>query len=172
MADFENNAECFVLDTQAISKLPVEPFTAAERHAISSSSPTTVTGLHLSMEAYMGIGDRVPRSTPEKVSEAMAESILDDIDPHDIGSSIDDIKYGPNLTPHQLSRLKDIVKRHRAVWEKTDGVVDEPPEDWLKIKLKKDANLKSKGVYRLGVKDRAVVDDLLDKLIAEGKMSK
>jgi hypothetical protein len=42
----------------------------------------------------------------------------------------------------------------------------------LKIKLKPGANLKSKGVYRLGAKDRAVVDELFDKLTSEGKMSK
>jgi hypothetical protein len=42
----------------------------------------------------------------------------------------------------------------------------------LRIKLKENTNLKSKGVYQLGAKDRVVVDELFDKLIAEGKMSK
>jgi hypothetical protein len=101
----------------------------------------------------------------------MGESLLDDIGPASISSSIDDIKYGPDLTPQQLKQLKDIVKRHRSIWEKTDGVVDEAPENWMKIRLKEGADLKSKGVYRLGSKDKAVVDELFDKLRAEGKMS-
>jgi hypothetical protein len=41
----------------------------------------------------------------------------------------------------------------------------------MKIRLKEGADLKSKGVYRLGSKDKAVVDELFDKLRAEGKMS-
>jgi Reverse transcriptase (RNA-dependent DNA polymerase) len=169
MADFEAGSVCFMLDAKA---LLLEPFTAAERHPTSFNFPATATGLHLSMEAYLGIGDRISKTTVEKVSDAMNESILDDIGPPDIGSSIDEIKYGPNLTPDQLAKLKSVVKRHRTVWERSHGVVDEPPEDWLQIRLKKDANLKSKGVYPLGLKDRMVVDELFDKLIVEGKMSK
>jgi hypothetical protein len=173
MSEFEENSECFFLDGKTAREVLHEPFSPAERHALSFDTPSIATGLHLSAEAYLGIGDRlVPKSTEERLLDAMGESILDDIGSHDIGSSIDDIHYGPNLTANQLAKLKDIVRRHRAVWEKSDGVVDEPPEDWLRIKLKKDANLKSKGVYRLGAKDKIVVDELFDKLIAEGKMSK
>jgi hypothetical protein len=158
MTEFEEDSECLFLDAEIAPTVLVEPFSSAERHAESFDSPSTATGLHLSAEAYLGIGDRlVPKSTEDKLSDAMGESILDDIGTPDIGSSINDIHYGPNLTPSQLARLKEVVIRHRTVWEKSDGVVDEPPEDWLKIKLKKNANLKSRGVYRLGTKDKLVV---------------
>jgi len=40
-----------------------------------------------------GIGDRVPMATEEKIADAMGESILDDIGPGEITSSIDDIKF-------------------------------------------------------------------------------
>jgi len=172
MTDFTEDSECFFLDGSAVPELFPDPFTAAERHAAFFQSSATATGFHLSAEAYMGIGDRIPKTTAEKVSDALGESILDDIGPPKVGSSIRDIKYNPDLTPEQLARLKDLVARHRAVWEKSDGVVDEPLEDWMRIKLKKDANLKSRGVYRLGAKDKVVVNELFDKLIAEGKMSK
>jgi hypothetical protein len=172
MVDFSEDSQCLFLDANTAPTVIADPFAAAERHAPSFEAPSAATGLHLSAEAFMGIGDRVPKTTAEKVSDAMGESILDDLGTPDIGSSIHDIKYGPDLTPDQLAQLKRIVEKHRAIWEKLDGVVDEPPEKWLKIKLKKNANLKSRGVYRLGTKDRAVVDELFDKLIADGKMSK
>jgi hypothetical protein len=63
----------------------------------------------------MGMGDRVPKTTAEKVSDAMGDSILDDIGTPDIGSSIRDIKYGPDLTSEQLSKLKGVVEHHHAV---------------------------------------------------------
>jgi len=106
------------------------------------------------------------------MTDAMEESLLDDIGLPEITSSIDDLKYGPDLTTEQLQKLKDLVKRFRAIWEKTDWVVEEPPKDWFRIKLKPGADLKSRGVYRLGAKDRQVVDELFDKLTREGKMSK
>jgi len=172
MADFDTGTECHLLDSEIVDDWGEALMSSAERHASMFNDLSSVTGLHLSAEAFVGIGDRVPLATEEKIADAMGESILDDIGPGEISSSIDDIKFGPDLTPDQLLELKELVKRFRAIWEKTDGVVDEPPENWLKIRLKPGADLKSKGVYRLGSKDRAVVDELFDKLTAEGKMSR
>jgi hypothetical protein len=169
ISDFDDNTECFHLDTNG-SQLQ-EAYHAAERHAPQFQLPSSITGLYLSSEAYMGIGDRVPKATQEQLSDAIGDSLLDDIG-GDITSSIDDIKYRPDLTDKQLQQLKEIVSRHRAIWERTDGVVDEPSEDWLRIKLKPDADLRSRGVYRLGAKDREVVDEVFDKLRADGKMSR
>ena len=40
----------------------------------------------------------------------------------------------------------------------------------MKIRLKSGADLKSRGVYRLGPRDRELVDELFDKLTREGTM--
>jgi len=172
MADFDVGTECHLLESEVVNEWGEAFMSSAERHAFVFDNFCAATGLHLSAEAFAGIGDRVPMATEEKIADAMGESILDDIGPGEITSSIDDIKFGPDLTPEQLLELKELVKRFRVIWERTDGVVNEPPENWLKIRLKPGADLKSRGVYRLGSKDRAVVDELFDKLTAEGKMSR
>jgi hypothetical protein len=172
MTEFDENMECFFVDANQLQDLDQAAFRAAERHPRYFESPTAVTGFHLSAQALMGIGDRIPKNTQELMSDAMSESILDDIGPPDISSSIDDIKYGPDLTVDQLSKLKELVTHHRKIWERTDGVVDEPPENWLKIRLKPGADLKSRGVYRLGRKDRELVDELFDKLTMDGKLTR
>jgi hypothetical protein len=172
MSDFDTDTECFHIEAEQVGDLKQAVFRAAERHPQKFESPTAVTGFHLSTEALMGIGDRIPKNTQELLSDAMSESILDDLGPPDISSSIDDIKYGPDLSPEQLQELKELVARHRRIWEKTDGVVEEPPEHWLKIRLKPGPDLKSRGVYRLGRKDRELVDELFDKLTIDGKMSR
>jgi len=172
LTEFEADTEAFFVDAETAQAWLGDPYFAAESHPPVFPFPSSAVGMHLSAEAYLGIGDRLPKATEERLSDAMAESILDDIGPPPIGSSIDDIQYGPDLTADQVKQLKELVRKYRKVWEKTDGVVDEPPEDWLKIRVKKGANLKSRGVYRLGAKDREVVDELFDKLCAEGKMSK
>jgi transposase InsO family protein len=172
MREFDDNTECFHVGADLVGDLTESAFRAAERYPVQFGSPSAITGLHLSAEAMMGIGDRIPKSTQELVQDAVSDSILDDLGFSEISSSIDDIKYGPDLTTEQLQQLKDLVARHRAVWEKTDGVVNEPPEDWLQIRLKPGADLKSRGVYRLGRKDRELVDELFDKLTREGKMTR
>jgi hypothetical protein len=174
LSEFDVDTEAFFVGAEAAQPQTWmgDLFFAAEHHPPVFPLPPALVGMHLSAEAYLGIGDRLPKTTEERLSEAMGESILDDIGPPPIGSSIDDIQYGSDLSDEQLRRLKELVRRHRKIWEKTDGVVDEPPEDWLKIRVKEGADLKSRGVYRLGAKDREVVDELFDKLIAEGKMSK
>lgn len=103
MTDFSKHSQCLFLDASRASTEVGDPFAAAECYASCFESPSTAIGLHLSAEAYMGIGDRIPKTTAEKVSDAMGESILDDIGVLDIGSSIHDIKYGPDLTPDQLA---------------------------------------------------------------------
>jgi len=173
MMEFDDKTECFHVNADQLDEdLQKASFKAAERHSMQLEVPSAVTGFHLSTEALMGIGDRIPMNTEDLMADAMTDSILDDIEPPEITSSIDDVKYGPDLTPEQLQQLKDLVARHRKIWKKTDGVVDEPPENWLKIRLKPGANLKSRGVYRLGRKDRELVDELFDKLTADGKMSR
>ena len=172
LSEFNADTEAFWVDAETAQAWLGDPYFAAERHLPVFPFPPAAVGLHLSAEAYLGIGDRLPRATEEQLSDAMGESILDDIGPLPIGSSIEDIQYGPDLTPDQLVMLKELVRKYRTVWEKTDGVVNEPPENWLKIRVKEEANLKSRGVYRLGAKDREVVDELFDKLVAERKMSK
>jgi RNase H-like domain found in reverse transcriptase/Reverse transcriptase (RNA-dependent DNA polymerase) len=169
LVDFNDDAQCFLVKPEELTQAA---FRAAERHPMEFASPTAVTGFHLSTEALMGIGDRIPRNVQDLMSDAMSESILDDIGPPEITSSIDDIKYGPDLSEEQLKELKDLIARHRKIWEKTDGVIQEPPEDRMKIKLKPGADLKSKGVYRLGRKDRELVDELFDKLTEVGKMTR
>jgi len=104
------------------------------------------------------------------MADSTPDSILNDIGPPEITSSINDIKYGPDLLPKQLQQLKDLVTRHRKIWEKMDRVVDEFPDDWMKIRLKSGADLKSRGLYRLGRKHRELVDELFDKLTREGKL--
>jgi len=170
MTEFDDKTECFHLDAEQIDDLKEEAFRAAERHPVQFDSPTAVTGFHLSAEALLGIGDQIPKSTADLMADAMEDSILDDIGPPEITCSIEDIKYGPDLTPEQLQQLKDLVARHRKIWEKTDAVVEESPDDWMKIRLKPGADLKSRGVYRLGRKDREIVNELFDKLTREGKM--
>jgi hypothetical protein len=164
LTNFDTEAECLYLDATIASTIAIDTFQSAERHPTHFEHLSTATGFHLSTEAFLGIGDRIPKSTQELLTEALGESLLDDIGPGDITSSVDDIKYGPDLTLEELGRLKSVVWKHRAIWERTDGVVDEPPEDWMKIWLKEGADLRSKGVYRLGEKDKAVVDELFDKL--------
>jgi hypothetical protein len=115
MTDFSEDSQYFFLDAGTAPTVLDDPFAAAERHTIRFDSPSTATGLHLLAEAYMGMGDRVPKTTAEKVSDAMGDSILDDIGTPDIGSSIRDIKYGPDLTSEQLSKLKGVVEHHHAV---------------------------------------------------------
>ena len=173
MMEFDDKTECFHIDADSMEEdLKAASIRAVERHSRHLDTPIANTGFHLSAEALMGIGDRIPRNTEELLADAMSESLLDDIGPPEITSSIDDIKYGPDLTPDQLQRLNDLVARHRKIWEKTDGVVKESPDDWMKIRLKPGADLKSRGVYRLSRKDREVVDELFDKLTREGKMSR
>jgi hypothetical protein len=152
--------------------LQCELFTAAERHADHQSLkfPSTATGLHLSTETYMGIRDRIPKAREEMITEVMADSILDNVGTPDITSSIDNIKIAPDLTEHQKKMVWDLVKKHRSIWERTDGVVDELEEDWMKIRIKPGASIKSRGVYRLGSRDRQTVDEVFDKLRREGKM--
>jgi hypothetical protein len=174
LSDLEE-LECHLLDARTAEKITCsEPFAAAERHADFNDFdlPSAVTGFHLSADAFVGIGDRVPKAMEELLADAMGESLLDDIGPPDISSSIDDIKIAPDLTEKQKRTIRELVIRHRAIWEKTDGVVIEPPENWMKIKLKPGARIKSQGVYRLRSRDRKVVDEMFDKLRSEGKMSR
>jgi hypothetical protein len=43
--------------------------------------------------------------------------------------------------------FKPRICKYHGVWENNKGVVDEPEEDWLDIRLKADGLPKSKGVY-------------------------
>jgi hypothetical protein len=114
MVDFEPDTECHLLDLETIELWGEALFGSAERHTPSFNRISSATGFHLSAEAFAGIGDRVPKAMEEKVADAMGESILDDIGPGEITSSIEDIKFGPDLLPHQLQELKELVKRHRC----------------------------------------------------------
>jgi hypothetical protein len=113
MTGFGDESECFYIKPDRVGDLKEAVFKAAERHPLHFDSPTAVTGFHLSAEVLMGIGDQIPKTVQDLMSDAMSESILDDIGPPDITSSIDDIKFEPDLDPDQLQKLKDLVVRHR-----------------------------------------------------------
>jgi len=112
MTEFDDRTECVHIEADQIDKDLKASFKAAERHPMMQfEAPTAVTGFCLGREVKS-------RNTEGLMVDAMAESLFDDIGPPEITSSIDDIKYGPRLTPEQLQQLKDLVARHRTIWEK------------------------------------------------------
>jgi hypothetical protein len=111
MSELED-LECHLLEAPAARQiLGYDSFTGAERHANHKEMkfPSAVTGLHLSAEAFMEIGDRVPKTMEECITDAMGESLLDDIGTQEMSSTIEDIKIAPDLTEHQKQRLWALI---------------------------------------------------------------
>ena len=78
--------------------------------------------------------------------------------------------YGDHDTCTKLSAL---VAEFAEIWTDRGGFVDLPEEDWMRIPLRADWESKITGkpkVYHLGIKDRAIVDKVFDKLQAQGKL--
>ena len=78
--------------------------------------------------------------------------------------------YGANEAKAKLSAL---VTEFAEIWVDRGGFVDLPQEDWMRIPLRADWESKITGkpkVYPLGVRDRAVVDKVFDKLQAQGRL--
>lgn len=117
MSELED-LECHLLEASAAKQvLGCDPFTAAERHAKHQQIglPSAVTGMHLSSEAFVGIGDRVPKATEELISDGMGDSLLDDIGMPEMSSSIEDIKIAPDLTDTQRKKLWALIIKHRSL---------------------------------------------------------
>jgi len=181
LTDFHPTTDCRLLSPEeAYSTISRFPVAKAERF-VNPADPEwkrvadALYAQQYTATSFQGIGDFIPKSTQEHIEDAVGSSILDDSlgDQRPISSFIDDIRISPTLPEGQKQRLKAVVTQFRSVFERTDGTVDEPEDNWLKIKIKEGAEVpKPKGVYRLGKKDREVVDRLFDRLRREGKMSR
>ena len=72
-----------------------------------------------------------------------------------------------------VARLSPVLSEFAEIWEDNGGSVELPQEDWMRIPLRADWESKITGkpkVYPLGIKDRAIVDKVFDKLQAQGRL--
>ena len=70
-------------------------------------------------------------------------------------------------------RLAAVVTEFADIWVDKGTSVNLPQEDWMRIPLKAGWESKITGrpkVYPLGIKDRATVDEVFDKLQAQGRL--
>ena len=75
--------------------------------------------------------------------------------------------------PNVVAQLAAVVEEFADIWEDKGGSVDLPQEDWIRIPLRSDWETKITGrpkVYPLGIRDRAIVDEVFDKLQAQGRL--
>ena len=76
-------------------------------------------------------------------------------------------------TGEAFDSLAAVASEFADIWTDRGGFVELPEEDWMRIPLKADWESKITGkpkVYQLGIKDRAIVDKVFDKLQAQGKL--
>ena len=76
-------------------------------------------------------------------------------------------------TDEDVAKLTAIVEEFAELWHDKGGAVDLPQEDWMRIPLRPGWESKITGkpkVYHLGIKDRAIVDKVFDKLQAQGRL--
>ena len=76
-------------------------------------------------------------------------------------------------TSEAVTQLSAVIEEFAELWHDRGGAVDLPQEDWMHIPLRADWESKITGkpkVYPLGVKDRAIVDKVFDKLQAQGRL--
>lgn len=75
--------------------------------------------------------------------------------------------------PQAAAKLTAIVEEFEEIWIDKGGAVELPQEDWMRLPLRTDWESKITGrpkVYPLGIKDRAIVDEVFDKLQAQGRL--
>ena len=76
---------------------------------------------------------------------------------------------------NQVKAIKEVLCRYPRIWEDNGNLVDVPEENWLTIPLTSDwreSKFKiNQKVYPLSEDARKVVDDVFDKMHAQGKMS-
>ena len=75
--------------------------------------------------------------------------------------------------PDVVPELAAVVAEFSEIWNDKGGSVDLPQEDWMRIPLHADWESKITGkpkVYPLGIKDRAIVDEVFDKLQTQGRL--
>ena len=117
-------------------------------------------------KAFAMLASEIKETEEDKItpspdrSEASLESVLPN------GVTI----YGKQTVAAQLAA---VIAEFAEIWIDQGGSVDLPKEDWMRIPLRADWESKITGrpkVYPLGIKDRLIMDEVFDKLQAQGRL--
>ena len=79
-----------------------------------------------------------------------------------------------DISAAQVTALKSLIRRHRGIFNDIMGCVREPEEDWLRINMppELEVKLKPSGMYRLTPRGRVALDEQFDLNRQYGRMSK
>ena len=86
------------------------------------------------------------------------------------GSAAVQINKDDDITPVQIEVLRGILRDHEALFSDKMGLAKEREQDWLRIPLRPDTEKETKPVrmYRLGPKEKEIVDKVFDEHRREG----
>ena len=131
---------------------------------VAAFAAAAMTLTDSSMRAEVGSLQTATSSMPSAASSTPI--VIDPSLEHVMPSGI--TAYGPY---DDAVRIANVANEFPEIWQDTGTTVDIPEEEWMPIPLKPGADPKPSRVYPLGRKDREVVDETLDKMHKEGKMT-
>jgi hypothetical protein len=91
--------------------------------------------------------------------------------PSKFGPDAVNVNTNDDITKEQIDALLNVIAEFPSLWEDRIGRVIEPEEDWMEIPLKPGAVIESKGRYCVSKCGKAAIDEVLDKLREDGRMS-
>ena len=105
----------------------------------------------VSSKADQGKADKSSDESSEKKTKKGAAAIT--INQHD------------DITPDQISKLRDLLNEFDDLFADKLGLVIEPEEDWMRIPLPEGTEFKIRPAkpYRLGPEERKMVDEVFDE---------
>jgi Reverse transcriptase (RNA-dependent DNA polymerase) len=88
------------------------------------------------------------------------------------GAAAVNINTTDDITPEQVKELRQVLEKHAKLFSDTLGLAKEPESDWLRIPLLPGAEkeIKPQRQYRLGPKERQVVDEVFDEQKRQGRL--
>jgi len=91
--------------------------------------------------------------------------------PSKFGAGAVNVNDTDDITPEQVTTLKNVLSEFPTLWEDRIGRVIEPEEDWMEIPLKEGAVIESRGRYKVSKRDEAAIDEVFDRALQDGRMS-
>ena len=150
-------------------------FHPSKKHNAASfsknSEPTSQPNPSSSQSSFVHKVGQVFTQAKEKVNLAK-EKVKEAVGLKTKGSAAVHINATDDITPGQIQALRKVLEQHENLFSDELGLAKEPEEDWMRITLYPGAEreIKPERPYRLGPKEKEVVNQVFDKQREKGRL--
>ncbi|RPA71350.1 hypothetical protein BJ508DRAFT_336129 [Ascobolus immersus RN42] len=172
---------CFPVDFEQLQTYTLDPDNPLHAHladqALVPDEDYSAYAYWTSVAAHKGeayiseLWQRAGTSYLNEVFASTADKNTPPAPPSIPAGSFDEKQFNPKLTPDQRAQIDAILRDHSSIFNPDSGFVDEPEEDWMRIELKPEHELKSRGTFRVPDRDKLAIDAWHDKMQAAGQLS-